>query len=159
MMNSFAMGRYVVPVAAAGLLAACSAMTPFTKIDGSTPSALSRMEGSWTVINTGGTKLEGMQPPAVIVFDTSAGTVTGFDGCNEFKGPYTFERGLLKARVASTRRACSSDQARAVSQRIADLFRNGAEVVDTSFMGAHVLMLKNAAGDVRMGPTAVVEKK
>lgn len=48
--------------------------------------------------------------------------------------------------------------ARTISARLGDLFTQGAEVVDTSFMGAHVLMLKNAGGDVRMGSTEVLRK-
>ena len=49
--------------------------------------------------------------------------------------------------------------ARTISARISDLFSQGAEVVDTSFMGASVLMLKNANGDVRMGSTSELQKK
>lgn len=146
-------------LAAAALLGACSSMTPFTKLDGSDPAALSKMNGSWTVMNTGGTKVEGMNPPATIVFDTSSRSVSGFDGCNDFKGSYSFDRGLMKANVAGTRRACTSDMARTISARINDLFAQGAEVVDTTFMGASVLMLKNANGDVRMGSTSELQKK
>ena len=106
----------------------------------------------------GDTKAEGMTPPAVVVFDTRAKAVSGFDGCNDFKGSYSFDQGLLKAKVSSTRRACTSDMARTISARLGDLFTKGAEVVDTSFMGAHVLMLRNAGGDVRMGSTEVLRK-
>lgn len=144
----------------AALVAGCSGqgMTPFTRIDGSDPAVIAKLDGSWTVINTGGTKVEGMNPPAVVVFDTRSKAVTGFDGCNDFKGSYSFDQGLLKAKVSSTRRACTSDMARTISARLGDLFTQGAEVVDTSFMGAHVLMLKNAGGDVRMGSTEVLRK-
>ena len=93
-----------------------------------------------------------------MVFDTRAKAVSGFDGCNDFKGSYSFDQGLLKAKVSSTRRACTSDMARTISARLGDLFTKGAEVVDTSFMGAHVLMLRNAGGDVRMGSTEVLRK-
>ena len=65
----------------------------------------------------------------------------------------------MKANVAGTRRACTNDMARTISARISDLFSQGAEVVDTSFMGASVLMLKNANGDVRMGSTSELQKK
>jgi len=162
-MNTASLARSAAVLAVGGLLAACSGtsprLTPFTKIDGSDPLVLAKMEGSWTVINTGGNKVEGMTPPAVIVFDTRASSVSGFDGCNNFRGSYVFEQGRLKARVQSTRRACTSDQARMVSTRINDLFAQGAEVVDTAFMNANVLMLKNADGDVRMGPTDVLKKQ
>ena len=146
-------------LATAALVGACSSMTPFTKLDGTDPTALSKINGSWTVMNTGGTKVEGMDPPATVVFDTGSRSVSGFDGCNDFKGSYSFDRGLMKANLASTRRACTSDMARTISARINDLFSQGAEVVDTTFMGASVLMLKNANGDVRMGSTSALQKK
>ncbi len=149
----------VAVIAVAGLVGACSSMTPFTRIDGTDPNLVAKMNGSWTVINTSGTKVEDLNPPATIVFNTADRSVSGFDGCNDFKGTYTFERGLLKANVAGTRRACTSQMATTVSNRINDLFRQGAEVVDTTFMSANVLMLKNASGDVRMGPTSVLQKK
>ena len=53
----------------------------------------------------------------------------------------------------------ASDAGRAVSARLADLFANGAELVDTGMLGATVLMLSNASGDVRMGPTPAVQKR
>lgn len=146
-------------LATASLFGACSSMNPFTKIDGSNASNVSKMNGGWTVINTGGTKVEGLDPPATMVFDTGSRTVSGFDGCNEYRGTYAFEGGQLKAKVSSTRRACTSDMARTVSTRINDLLSQGAEVVDTTFMGANVLMLRNARGDVRMGPTSALQKK
>lgn len=151
------LARSAGALAVAALLGACA--TPFTKIDGSDAAAMSKMNGSWTVINTGGTKVEGLNPPATVVFNTGDRSVSGFDGCNDFKGTYSFDHGLLKANVTSTRRACTSDMARTVSARINDLFTNGAEVVETTFMQADVLMLKNANGDVRMGPTAAVNKR
>jgi hypothetical protein len=45
---------------------------------------------------------------------------------------------------------CPNQAARAVSEQMASLFTNGAEVVDTSFMGAHVLMLKNSSAELRL---------
>lgn len=151
--------RSTAALALTGLAAACSSVLPFTKIDGSDPAKLSMMNGSWTVMQLGDTKTEGMNPPATVVFDTANRAVSGFDGCNDFKGSYTFDQGRLKANVAGTRRACTSDLARNVSARMADLFAQGAEVVDTSMMGAHVLMLRNAGGDLRMGSTSALQKK
>lgn len=155
-------GKYIktsVVVAAVSLLGACSGLTPFTKIDGSNADNLARMDGSWTVINMGGVKVENLTPPAVLVFDTKAHKLSGFDGCNDIQGNFSFERGLLKAQVSSTRRACTSEQARTVSARIQDLLSHGAEVVDTTFMQASVLMLKNANGDVRMGRTEQLHQR
>lgn len=110
-------------------------------------------------MNMGGTKIEGMDPLPTIVFNTADHSVSGYDGCNDFKGTYAFDGKLMKAKVAGTRRACTSDVARSVSTRIADLLSQGAEVVELSMFGANVLMLKNASGDVRMGPTSVAQKK
>ena len=95
---------------------------------------------------------------AVLAVAALLAACSGIDGCNDFKGSYSFDQGLLKAKVSSTRRACTSDMARTISARLGDLFTKGAEVVDTSFMGAHVLMLRNAGGDVRMGSTEVLRK-
>lgn len=155
----YKLANSVALLAMAGLVGACSSLTPFTRIDGTNAAVLPKMEGSWTVINTGGTKVEGLNPPATIVFNTADRSVSGFDGCNDFKGTFAFDAGLLKANVASTRRACTSEMANTVSKRINDLFRQGAEVVETTFMAANILMLKNAGGDVRMGPTSALQKK
>ena len=71
-------------------------------------------------------------------------------------------RSWLQVRARSpsrrTRGRPVSCMARTISARLGDLFTKGAEVVDTSFMGAHVLMLRNAGGDVRMGSTEVLRK-
>lgn len=155
----YSLTKSIAVIAVAGLIGACSSLNPFTKIDGSDASLMSRMDGSWTVVNTGDTKVEGVNPPATIVFNTADRSVSGFDGCNDFKGSYTLTGGLLKANVAGTRRACTSDAASKVSALIADLFKQGAEVVDMRFMAGKILMLKNASGDVRMGPTSVMQKK
>ncbi len=49
--------------------------------------------------------------------------------------------------------ACTNDAARGVSQQMANLFSNGADVVETSLYGAHVLMLKNSSAELRLGPS------
>lgn len=152
--------RSAAAVAVAAMLGACSSLTPFTTIDGTDASKLTLMNGHWTVMNLNGTeKTDGLNPPAVIEFDTASRSVSGFDGCNNFKGTYSFEGGLLKAKVAGTRSACGSELARTVSSRINDLLTNGATVFDTSIRGARILTLKNAGGDVRMAPTSLLQKK
>jgi hypothetical protein len=40
---------------------------------------------------------------------------------------------------------------------MANIFTNGAEVVETSFMGAHVLLLKNSSAELRLGPSDQVK--
>jgi heat shock protein HslJ len=158
-MKSEVMAKSGIALALAAFVAACGAATPFTKIDGTDSAALSKLDGSWVVINTGGTDVQSMNPPATMTFDTAARTVSGFDGCNDFNGSYTFEDGRLRANVAGTRRACTSDAARTVSARINNLFTEGAEAVDTNFMGAEVLMLANDNGDVRMAPPEMLNQR
>jgi heat shock protein HslJ len=130
--------------------------TPFTKIEGDDKTDV-KINGSWTVLWSGGAKLEGVTPRPTIVFNTTDSTVSGFDGCNNYKGTYSFVGKQLKAKVAGTRMACPNQAARAVSEQMASLFTNGAEVVDTSFMGAHVLMLKNSSAELRLGPSDTLQ--
>ena len=132
----------------ATLLAAC---TPFTRVTGDSKT-LAKIDGNWTVRYLGGKELDAALKPE-INFDTAKGTVSGFDGCNRFNGTFAFEGGLLKARTAGTRMACPSEAARQASAAIADLFANGAEVVETSMYSANVLMMKNASSELRLIPT------
>lgn len=62
-----------------------------------------------------------------------------------------------EATIATTRKACPNETARAVSQKMANLLKNGAEVVETSFMGTHVLLLKNSSAELRLGPSDQVQ--
>lgn len=71
-MNTAKTARSLAVLAVAALLAACSGkgMTPFTKIDGSDPGVLGKMDGSWTVMNTGYDRDEGKNctyPPQTVV--------------------------------------------------------------------------------------------
>lgn len=138
------------------VMIAAAACTPFTKVQGDDKTA-AMINGSWTVLWSGGAKLEGVTPKPTIVFNTSGKSVSGFDGCNNFKGTYSFVGAQLKANVAGTRMACPNETARAVSAQMANLFTNGAEVVETSFMGAHVLLLKNSSAELRLGPSDQVK--
>jgi heat shock protein HslJ len=133
-----------------------AACTPFTKIQGDDKTA-GKIDGSWTVLWSGGAELKGVDPKPTITFNTSDKSVSGFDGCNNFKGNYSFVDGQLKAKVAGTRKACPNETARAVSNQMANLFTNGAEVVESSFMGAHVLLLKNSSAELRLGPSDQVK--
>lgn len=133
-----------------------TACTPFTKVQGDDKS-IAKIDGAWTVLWSGGAKLEGVTPKPTIIFNTSDNSVSGFDGCNNYKGTYSFVDGQLKAKVAGTRMACPNDAAKAVSAQMSDLFTNGAEVVETSFMRAHVLMLKNNTAELRVGPSDQVK--
>ena len=93
-----------------------------------------------------------------MTFDTAHGTISGFHGCNPIRGPYTFEGSRLKAKIASGRMACTSDAAKQASAAINDLLTNGAEVVETSLLKGHVLMLRNNNAEIRLWPTAAYVK-
>lgn len=141
---------------ACSIVLGAAACTPFTKVKGDDKTAV-KMDGSWTVLWSGGAQLEGVTPKPTIVFNTGNNTVSGFDGCNNFKGSYTFVDGKLKAKVSGTRMACPNEAARGVSGQMANLFANGAEVVETSFMAGHVLLLKNSSAELRLGPSDQVK--
>ncbi|MEE4134973.1 MAG: META domain-containing protein [Desulforhopalus sp.] len=79
------------------------------------------------------------------------------DGCNNYQGNYAFADGKLRAEVTSSRMACSSDVARGVSEQMADLFSNGAEVIEVSIYGQQVIMLKISSADLRLGPSHQVK--
>jgi len=143
--------RRLVTIALLGgatLIAACS---PFTKVTGDA-AALGKIDGKWTVRYVGGKELDPAVKPE-IDFDTAKRAVAGFDGCNRFSGTFTFDGGLLKATTAGTRMACTSEPARQASAAIGDLFAKGAEVVELSMFGGHVLMMRNASFELRLMPT------
>jgi len=131
---------------------AATACSPFTKIEGDKES-IGKINGSWTVMWSGGAELKGVEPVPTIVFNTSDSSVSGFDGCNNFKGTYSFVDGQLKAKVTGTRKACPNETARAVSAQMENLFTNGAEVVETALFGANLLRLKNSSAELRLGPS------
>ena len=137
--------------AAAAALIGLSACNPFTKMTGD-QAATRKLEGTWQVLLVDGKKLEGERKPE-LVFDTRNNTVSGFDGCNRINGSFSFDKGLLKAKTVSTRMACTSDEARQASAAIAELFAHGGEAVEMTMFGAHVVMIKNAKAEIRMGKT------
>lgn len=141
-----------VLILACSFLMGTTACTPFTKVQEDDMTA-AKINGSWTVLWSGGAKLKGVAQKPTIIFNTSDNSVSGFDGCNNYKGTYSFENGKLKAKVAATRMACANEAARAVSEQITDLFTNGAELVETSSKGGHVLLLKNSSAELRVGPS------
>ncbi len=141
-----------VVILACSVVMSMAACTPFTKVQGE-DKTVAKINGSWTVLWSGGAELEGVDPKPTIIFNTRDNSVSGFDGCNNYKGSYSFVNGKLQAKVAATRMACTNDAARGVSKQMADLFSNGADVVETSLYGAHVLMLKNSSAELRLGPS------
>jgi len=139
------------------IMLGATACTPFTKIQGD-DKAEAKMNGSWSVMYVGKNKLEGVEPLPTIVFDTANNSISGFDGCNNFKGTYTFDNGYLKASVAGTRMACRSDAARNASGQVANLFENGAEVVEVSIARGYGLVMRNGSAELSLGPTDVLTK-
>jgi heat shock protein HslJ len=126
-----------------------SACTPFTRFEGDSKT-LAKLDGNWTVKYVAGKQIHEVSPK--INFDTAKGTLTGHDGCNHINGKFTFDSGLLKSNVATTRMACPNDVARAASAEIHNLLTNGAEVVEIAIGKGHVLMLKNEAAEIRLIP-------
>lgn len=133
------------------LLSACS---PFTRITGGSDT-VGKLDGEWAVMYVAGKKLEGVRPE--LKFDSSARTVSGFDGCNRINGTFTFDGDRLRARTASTRMACTSDAARQASREINDVLSNGSEVVEVSMGQGRVLMMRNSTAEIRMGPSQYVK--
>ena len=130
------------------LLSAC---TPFTKVGGDNKT-LGKLGGSWVVRHVAGKDLAGVRPE--LTFDTSKGTITGFDGCNRINGTFAFEGDRLKAKTASTRMACPNDPAHEASAAIHDLLNNGAEVVEVAMGQGRVLLMRNASAEIKMWPSA-----
>jgi hypothetical protein len=128
------------------LMTSMVACSPFTKIQGDDKKEI-KLNGSWTAIYSGAEKLEGVAPKPTIIFNTGNNSISGFDGCNNFQENYAFADGKLRAEVTSARMAWSSDVARGVSEQMANLFSNGAEVIEVSIYGQHVIMLKNSSAD------------
>ncbi|MBS3954741.1 MAG: META domain-containing protein [Methylomicrobium sp.] len=135
-------------VAASLLLSACS---PFTRVDRDDPKTLALLDGNWTVRYVAGKEIQDVSPE--LNFDTTKGTLTGSDGCNRINGPITMQDGRLKAKVISTRMACTNETARAASQEINNLLSNGAEVVEVAMGKGRVLLMKNDSAEIRLIPT------
>lgn len=130
-----------------------AACTPFTPIKGDDGTE-AKLNGSWTVGWVGGAELDkSVSPKPTIVLDTGNKTVSGMDGCNNYKGTYSFAGDTLKAQVAGDQKACPNEAAKAASAQIALLFSEGARVVETKLMGARVLQLKSASAEVRASPS------
>lgn len=146
--------RNLAAVALLGAATLLSACNPFTRIEGD-GKALAKLDGDWTVTWVAGKEIDGVKPQ--LVFDTAKRTVTGNDGCNSINGTFSFDAGRLKAKTTSTRKACPNDAAKAASAEIANLFTNGAEVVEVSLGKGHVVMMRNDSAEIRMIPSQYAE--
>ena len=142
---------------AACTLIALTACSPFSKVQDDKVAA-EKIDGSWSVLWSGGAKLEGLTPKPTIVINTSDKSISGFDGCNNYKGTYSFIDGKFKANVAGTRMACTSDLAKGVSTQMADLFTNGAEIAKITIMKGNIIVMKNSSAELRLAPTEDLNK-
>lgn len=138
---------------------AMTACTPFTKVQ-EEGAVESKIQGNWTVIHDGTAKIE-LAPPVTVAFETAKNQISGFDGCNNYRGSYVFEDGLIKARLSSTRMACKNSAASAVSATLHALFTQGAEAVELEMMGAKVLTLRNKSmgAELRLGFSEQLQKQ
>lgn len=149
--------KMAVPSLALVLLAACAPVAPIQNQAQSEP----RIEGRWTVLHHGKTKIENLPRMPFVVFDTQKHQVSGFDGCNHFHGHYVFEGGQIKAKLVSTRMACLGATESALSSTLHQLFDQGAEVISFNEMSAKVLLIRNKAlgAELLLGATEPLNPK
>lgn len=147
--------RLAVAVAFAGtlLVAGCS---PFTRVEDG--DAMKDLNGTWTVAYIAGEEIKDKTVAPTITFDSATSTVSGNNGCNEFRGSYRFEGGKLKANVRETRMACPNDVAEAASKEIRTVLEEGAEVVKVSLGVGRVLLMKSDSGELRLFPPEAAAK-
>jgi hypothetical protein len=148
-------------LATAALVAACSGqgMTPFTRIDGSDPA----------VTRQAGRQLDRHQHRRHQGRGHESARRRGLRHAQQ--GGHRLRRlqrlqGHLRLRSGTAEgesrqhAAClhrATRRARSAPASATSLTQ-GAEVVETTLMEGHVLMLKNAGGDLRMGPTEALRK-
>ena len=137
--------------AAGALILTLAACASVAQIQGES-SSVAKLDGSWRVYWGAGSELQGLSPLPSMVFNTADGSISGYDGCNTFRGRYTFQGGRLTAEVASTRKACLGETAHRISEQIHLLFSRGAEVAESTYMGARVVVMINGAAEIRMVP-------
>jgi heat shock protein HslJ len=77
-----------VVILACSVVMSMAACTPFTKVQRD-DKTVAKIKGSWTVLWSGGAKLEGVNPKPTIIFNTRDNSVSGFDGSNNYKGSYS----------------------------------------------------------------------
>lgn len=140
-------------VFAALMLGACT----FFTVIGDDAGNLQKLDGRWVVLRIDDADTEELDPPASITFQTQSGTVSGFDGCNDFRGSFDVSDDLLTATVAGTRKACLNDLSRGVSSLLAELFAEGAKVGLSRFMGSRVLVLANDSSQIILAPEEELE--
>ncbi|EKP0259646.1 META domain-containing protein [Aeromonas sobria] len=141
-----------------GTLSLLTACVPFKKLENES-DIHNKFGGGWTVMHDGHIKIEDMTQPAFIEFNEN-NNVSGFDGCNEFSRTYRMDYGVLKASIKSSCMACNNSIAKAVSNNMQFLLKDGARVVSIDFMGAKAIQFANKDNNVelRFGRTAQSKK-
>ncbi|NGX14780.1 META domain-containing protein [Wenzhouxiangella sp. XN24] len=134
------------------LLSGCN---PFTRIDEG--AAMKGLDGTWTVAFIAGEEIKDKSVVPTITIDSGNSTLSGHNGCNTFRGRYSFEDGKLKARLAETRMACPNDVATAASNEIRTVLDEGAEVVKVEMGVGRVLMFKSESAELRLFPPEASE--
>jgi heat shock protein HslJ len=134
-------------VCALVLVAGCAQ----TRTSGSAAAAerameLAGLEGGWVLREVDGRPVAGSK--AELVFVAASGELRGSDGCNRLIGRFTLEAGRLAAKAASTRMACLSEPAAAVSRTLGALLADGAQATEVTLDGRRGLRLRGAAGQV-----------
>jgi heat shock protein HslJ len=117
-------------VCALVLVAGCAQ----TRTSGSAAAAerameLAGLEGGWVLREVDGRPVAGSKAELVI-------------------GRFTLEAGRLAAKAASTRMACLSEPAAAVSRTLGALLADGAQATEVTLDGRRGLRLRGAAGQV-----------
>ena len=134
-------------VCALVLVAGCAQ----TRTSGSAAAAerameLAGLEGGWVLREVDGRPVAGSK--AELVFVAASGELRGSDGCNRLIGRFTLEAGRLAAKAASTRMACLSEPAAAVSRTLGARLADGAQATEVTLDGRRGLRLRGAAGQV-----------
>ena len=104
------------------------------------------LDGNWVLREVDGRPVAGSK--AELVFVAASGELRGSDGCNRLIGRFTLEAGRLSAKAASTRMACLSEPAAAVSRTLGALLAEGAQATEVTVEGRRGLRLRGAAGQV-----------
>lgn len=100
--------------------------------------------GSWVVMPDRYHNTAQLPQPAIITFAHTHSGMTGFDGCNEFKGEYMVEQALLRGRIRSiTAHSCRNATANHIRRTLRALLRDGAQASLVSWRGSHILILQD----------------
>ncbi|EKP0260211.1 META domain-containing protein [Aeromonas sobria] len=113
------------------------------------PAALSKMQGDWHVKRLDKAPVD--EAGAYLTVNSQTGMLSGFDGCNQVRGPVRVEDSKWFAFLAGTRKACPNAQAEQVSAALHQGFVAGMKVGSIS-MGATVMVMTGGGHQVGLAP-------